>query len=418
MLTLSSLQAYEILASSGLPTLQVEATLSDGTSASASVPYGASAGSHEATTLFDNDERYLGKGMQTAISKVMEIISPQLIDQPVDDQRRLDQVLLELDGTPTKSKLGGNSVLAVSVAVSRAVATSRNQQLFEYWQEQFQLSQPSSLPLPMIVAIEGGKHAHNSTDFQEFCLTATDRSSSVAENIRRTIETYFQVKKILEEQGLSTNVGNEGAFAPSGLASNRQPLDILTQAIDQAGYQPLDQIGVSIDAAASEFFTDNKYQLKLEGQTLSSAELLAYLNGWLNDFPWVSIEDPFHEDDWETWSNFKPIVQAAGVRLIGDDLTVTDQSRLQKAIDLDAITGILIKLNQIGTVTETIDTCKLASQHNLHIVPSHRGGGETNDTAMIDLAVAVGANYVKVGPTRGERVSKYNRLMEIEHLLG
>lgn len=406
--------AHEIIASGGFPSIEVIVNLEDGSVGSASVPYGASAGSYEASVLLDDDKtRYNGNGMLRAVKIITETISPQIIAQEFGTQKDFDRFLIELDGTPQKTNLGGNTILALSLAFARAVANSQHQELYQYLRSSFEISGNISLPQPMMVTIEGGKHAENSTNMQEYCLTAT-RQSSLMENIRMILETYHATKSVLKRRGLSTNIGNEGAFAPEGITSNELPMEILTEAIELSGYKAKAEIGISIDPAASEYFQDGKYNLSIENKNLSSEEMIAYYRPWLEKYPLVTIEDPLHEDDWGAWPKMRELCDEFAIPLIGDDLTVTNIKKLQQAIEAQAITGILIKLNQIGTVTETIETCLLAKQHQMLVVPSHRGGGETNDTAMIDLAVAVGAEFVKVGPTRGERVAKHNRLLEIE----
>lgn len=415
---LARLTAYEILASGGYPTLEVEATLDTGATGRASVPYGASAGSHEATVLVDGDAgRWQGQGMTRAAQHVVGEIAQTLVGQEVDSPRVVDETLIRMDGTPNKARLGGNAILAVSLATARAVASAKNQELFEHIIDAYGLSPDlSKLPHPMMVSVEGGKHADNSTDMQEFCFLGV-KPISVAESVRQTLESYHSLKKVLKSEGLSTNVGNEGAFAPAGIADNIAPLRYMEKAIADAGYTIGQDIAIAIDPAASEYFSEGKYHLTLENKELTSEEMINYYESWMAEHHVVSIEDPLHEDDWDNWVKMRELTDRHNAFLIGDDLTVTNQQRLQKAIDMRAISGILIKLNQIGTLTETIDTCQLARRNNLGTVTSHRGGGETNDAAMIDVAVAVGSAYVKVGPTRGERVSKYNRLMEIERLL-
>ena len=269
----------------------------------------------------------------------------------------------------------------------------------------------------MVVAIEGGKHADETTDLQEYCFSAVRKSATVVENVRMIMETYHQLGKVLKENKLSTNVGNEGAFAPNGIPSNEAPFAYMIEAIKRSGYQAGKDIGFSIDAAASEFYKDGKYDLKVEKRQLMAAELIAYYETWLSKYPIVTIEDMLAEDDWDNWTKLKIVADKYKVPLIGDDLTVTNVKRLQRAIDSNAISAILIKLNQIGTLTETVDCCMLANRHGLMTTTSHRGGGETNDATMVDVAVAVGSAFIKVGPTRGERVAKYNRLMEIERIL-
>lgn len=415
---ITQVRAHEILASGGLPSIEAEVELENGIVGSASVPYGASAGSHEATVLIDNDaSRYGGNGMLQAIKNVQEKIGPVVIGRDAFDQRGLDQAMIELDGTDNKANLGGNAILAVSLATARAAAKSQNKELFEHIADSFG-TQPdyAQLPQPMVVVIEGGKHADDTTDLQEFCMSALGNGSPT-ENIRKVLESYHKLKGVLKAQKLSTNVGNEGAFAPNGIPSNEAPFAYILEAIKNAGYEPGKDIGVSIDAAASEFYKDGMYHLAVENRSLSAQELIAYYQSWLEKYPLATIEDPLHEDDWDNWVAMKQVTDQFKVPLIGDDLTVTNLKRLQKAIDLNAISAILIKLNQIGTVTETVDTCMLAKKHGMMSTTSHRGGGETNDAAMVDLAVAVNSAYIKVGPTRGERVSKYNRLMEIERIL-
>lgn len=415
---IAQIVAQEILASGGYPTIEVIATLEDGSEGRASVPYGASAGSHEATVLLDGDkERWSGKGMLQAISNIEKVIAPKVLGLDVYDQRILDEEMIALDGTSNKANLGGNAILAVSIAVANAAAKSKKIELFQHIIETFNTNvNLNTLPQPMVVAIEGGKHADETTDLQEFCFSAIRQNSTVAENVRMIMETYHQLAKVLKENKLSTNVGNEGAFAPNGIPNNEAPFAYMLQAIKQAGYVSGKDIGFSIDAAASEFFEDGKYNLKVEKRILSADELISYYESWMQKYPIVTMEDMLHEDDWKNWAKLKQITDKFNVSLIGDDLTVTNVERLQRAIDENAISAILIKLNQIGTLTETVDCCMLANKNNLMTTTSHRGGGETNDATMVDVAVAVGSAFIKVGPTRGERVAKYNRLMEIERI--
>lgn len=413
---LTALFAYEVLASGGYPTIEVRATLEDGSVGRASVPYGASAGSQEAVMLTDKDPaRYGGKGVMTACENVNGRIQTALAGVDAFDQALIDQTLIDLDGTPNKSALGGNALLAVSLAVAKAAALSQNLELYQYVASAFQLSpQGMRVPAPMMVVIEGGKHADDTTDLQEYCMTAQDVTRLQRENIRIVLESYHALKSVLQEQGLSTNVGNEGAFAPNGISSNEAPFEYMLQAIDRAGYTAGTDIGFSIDAAASEFYRDGQYHLSLDKLQLSSTEMIEYYRPWLQKYPIITMEDMLDEMDWDAWPKLRQLCDEYGVPLLGDDLTVTSEVLLAKAIEHKAISAILIKLNQIGTLTETIRTTSLAHQHGLVVVPSHRGGGETTDTAMVDVAVAVGAQYLKVGPTRGERVVKYNRIMEIE----
>jgi len=412
---ISAIHAYEIIASGGYPSLEVAVTLDDGSMGVASVPYGASAGSHEASVLVDGDStRYNGKGMLNAIRNVHEEIAPHLLGLDATNQKLIDRTMIDLDGTPQKTKLGGNAILAVSLATARAAAQHLKKPLYLHIRDYYQTGADFAvLPQPMAVVIEGGKHADHSTDLQEYCFSVLKQGSRM-ESLRILLECYHALEKILQQNNLSTNVGNEGAFAPSGLTSNEAPFAYMLQAIEHAGYVPGRDVGFSIDAAASEFYSDGVYHLKIENRALSSTEVIDYMQTWLEKYPIVTLEDPLHEDDWSAWTSCKQLCDQKKVLLVGDDLTVTNKERLQKAIDTQAISSILIKLNQIGSLSETVETCLLAKAHGMSVIPSHRGGGETNDTAMIDLAVAVGAVFIKVGPTRGERVAKYNRLLEIE----
>lgn len=422
MSKINQIKAREILASGGAPTLEVTVVLESGVTGEASISYGASAGSKEAFVMLDGDKaRYNGKGMLQAIKNIIEIIAPAVIGQ--EGQQNIDQIMIELDGTENKSKLGGNAILAVSMAYARAEANDRKIELYEYLRETYELENPSAgsgfkLPKPMMVMIEGGKHAADSTDLQEYLVAAVGNRSA-AENVRMEMEIYEELKKILKREGKSTNVGNEGAFAPNGIESNEKPMEYLVEAISAAGYVPGKDAGISIDAAASEFSeTDaelriTNYELKIENKKLNSEELIEYFASWIPKYPFVSWEDMLSEYDWENWPK---LTERIGGKFpnIADDLTVTNTKIWQEAIDKKAATAILIKLNQAGTVTETVDCCKLAIANKMWTVPSHRGGGESNDTFMVDLAVAVGSEYLKCGPTRGERVCKYNRLMRIE----
>ena len=414
-----AIQAQEILASGGYPTIEVTAILEDGTKGVASVPYGASAGSHEATVMMDEDKnRWGGKGMLKAIANIDEKLTPALIGFDAYDQRGLDEKMIAMDGTPNKAKFGGNAILAVSVAVANAAANSKKVELFQHIVDTFQTGVDlNKLPQPMVVAIEGGKHADETTDLQEFCFSSVRKNSTVAENVRMIMETYHQLGKVLKANNLSTNVGNEGAFAPNGIATNEAPFAYMLEAVKNAGYVPGQDVGFSIDAAASEFYADGKYNLKVEKRSLNADELIAYFATWMEKYPIATMEDMLQEDDWANWPKLKVITDKHNIPLIGDDLTVTSVERLQRAIDEKAISDILIKLNQIGTLTETVDCCMLANKNGLMTTTSHRGGGETNDATMVDVAVAVGSAYIKVGPTRGERVAKYNRLMAIERIL-
>ena len=419
MSKIQNIFAREILASGGAPSLEVTVTLESGEIGEASVSYGASAGSKEATVLVDGDKsRYNGKGMLNAIANINGKIKEILVGMEGADQRAIDNKMIETDGTVNKAVLGGNAMLGVSLAVCRAQASEENMPLYKYLRKIYSIGDIGwKLPKPMIVMIEGGKHADETTDLQEFMVGAIG-DKTAAESVRMEMEIYSALKNILKAEKLSTNVGNEGAFAPNGILSNEKPLEYLTQAIINAGYTPGVDAGVCIDAAASEFYSQEtgKYTLKLEGKELTSEELIAYYKPWIEKYKIATMEDMLSEYDWDNWPK---MVEAIGGKfpLIADDITVTNTALWQKAIDMKAATAILIKLNQAGTLTETVDCCLLALKYNLMTVPSHRGGGETNDTFMVDLAVAVNSAFIKVGPTRGERVCKYNRLMRIEEEL-
>ena len=419
MSKIQNIFAREILASGGAPSLEVTVTLESGAIGEASVSYGASAGSKEATVLLDgNKTRYNGKGMLNAIANINGKIKEILTGMEAADQRAIDNKMIEVDGTINKAVLGGNAMLGVSLAVCRAQASEEKMPLYKYLRKTYGIGDIGwKLPKPMIVMIEGGKHADETTDLQEFMVGAMG-DKTAAENVRMEMEIYNALKNILKIEKLSTNVGNEGAFAPNGITSNEKPLEYLTQAIINAGYTPGVDAGVCIDAAASEFYSQEtgKYTLKLEGKELTSEELIAYYKPWIEKYKIATMEDMLSEYDWDNWPKMVEAINGK-FPLIADDLTVTNTALWQKAIDMKAATAILIKLNQAGTLTETVDCCMLALKYNLMTVPSHRGGGETNDTFMVDLAVAVNSAYIKVGPTRGERVCKYNRLMRIEEEL-
>lgn len=418
---ITKLHAREILGSNGLPTLEVSITLNNQYSADASVSYGLSAGSREATVIVDKDpSRFAGNGMLTAVRNVNEIIAKEIVGKDFANVRELDDKLLEMDGSPNKSKLGGNTLLGVSMAYTRAMANSKGIELHKYLSEYTEsfLENSQDIPSPNMVIIEGGKHADNSTDFQEYALAWLNREIPIADRIRKCEEVYLEVKKILKRNKLNVNVGTEGAFAPAGIASNELPLQIITEAISNANLTPGVDCGIYIDVAASELVDESNhnsdgeyiYNLTLENKKLSSDELIAYYQDMASKYPIVMIEDPLHESDYNGWND---IQSKFDIPIVTDDFTVTNKSLLDMAIQNNSGKAILIKLNQIGTVSETIDTCLLAKEHGWQTIISHRGGGESNDTFMADLAVAVGSSHIKCGPTRGERVAKYNRLMRI-----
>jgi len=370
---IKKIEAREILSSGSTPSLEVKVTLSSTRVGIASVPYGASAGAHEACVLLDNDpKRFMGKGMLKAVANINEKIAPKLVGMEPYDQKEIDGIMIELDGTENKSNLGGNAILGVSLAVARAAANEKMIPLYQYIREAFGLDIDDwKLPNPMMVVIEGGKHADDSTDLQEYIIS-TYGGINVKENVRMGVEIYQKLKKVLQEKGYNTNVGNEGAFAPAGIDNNELPIKMIVEAIEKSGYKPIGDVGISLDAAASEFFEDGKYHLKIENKNLTSKELIDYYFPWLEKYPIITIEDMLHEDDWENWSILTE--KAGDVLNIGDDLTVTNPKRLQKAIDTKAINSILIKLNQIGSLTECVDCCILARKHGFMTVVSHRGG--------------------------------------------
>ncbi|MFA6254501.1 MAG: phosphopyruvate hydratase [Patescibacteria group bacterium] len=411
---IKSIKAREILSSGTTPSLEVKVILSDGAIGVASVPFGASAGIHEALVLLDGDKkRYGGTGMLKAVANINQKIAPKLIGKNPFQQKLIDKIMIDLDGTENKSKLGGNAILGVSLAVARAAATSKKLPLYRYLRQAFRLPYRNyKLPKPMMVVIEGGKHAANSTDLQEYMITPVG-GKNIKECIRFGAEVYLALKKVLKEKKLNANVGNEGAYAPPGLKNNEEPWQLILAAIKKAGYRAGKDVMLSADPAISELFENGKYHLAKTHQNLTSRQMIDYFAKWVKKYPLLTLEDPLAEDDWQWW----PVITkelGKKVRIIGDDLTVTNPERLKKAIKLKAINAILIKLNQIGSLSETIQTIELAHKNKFWSIISHRGGGETNDTFMIDLAVATNSEFVKVGISRGERVEKYNRLMEIE----
>jgi enolase len=411
MSTIAAIKANEILSSSGTPTIEAEITLDSGFSAAASVAFGASVGNYEALTLFDCDpKRYAGLGMLQAVDNINRLIAPQLIGAAIADQAVIDQKLISLDGTDRKLRLGGNALLAVSLAVARAAALDQNIPLYRYLRQTYGFTGPITFPKPMAVMIEGGRHAANSTDFQEYLITVL-QDKPVSDNLRLVEEIYQQLERVLSQANLSTNVGREGAFAPAGINANQSPFDYLLTAIKAAAYSPGTDVALSLDAAASEFFQNGQYHLRLENKSFTASQLIDYYLSWLNQYPIVSFEDMLSQDDWSNWITLTE--KLASVRNIADDLTATNLHRLEKAIELKAANGLIVKLNQAGTLTETIACCKLAQKSGFWLIPSHRGGGETNDDFLVDLAIAVNAPFIKVGPTRGERVAKYNRLLKI-----
>ncbi len=407
------IRAQEVLDSRGNPTVEVAVVLDDGTTASAIVPSGASTGEKEAVELRDGDpKRYGGKGVLQAVANVNGKLAPAIIGMEVTEQRRIDQRMLELDGTPNKSKLGANAILAVSLAVARAAAHSLRLPLHRYLGG----SNASLLPVPCMNVINGGRHADNTVDFQEFMI-APYNAPSFAESIRMGVETFHALRGVLRKKGYSTGVGDEGGFAPN-LKSNEEAVEVILEAIVQAGYRPGDDIALCLDPAASEMWQDGQYVFfKSEQTKKTSDEMVVLWSSWCKQYPIVSLEDGMGEHDWEGW---KLLTDRLGsrVELVGDDLFCTNPNILREGIDKGIANAILIKLNQIGTLTETLDTIELAKQHHYKCFISHRSG-ETEDTTIADLTVAVSAGQLKTGSgCRSERVAKFNQLLRIEQQLG
>ncbi len=414
---IKSITAQEILDSRGNPTIEATMILDDDTAARAAVPSGASTGSHEALELRDGDKnRYMGKGVTKAVNNVNTEIAEKLKGMNPADQEKIDEVMLELDGTENKDRLGANAMLSVSMAASKAAALSSRKPLYEHIAELFGNTTDSfELPIPMMNVLNGGKHALGSTDMQEYMLMPIG-ATSVAEAVRWGAETFHTLGKILKGKGFQTTVGDEGGYAPS-LKRNEEPLELIIEAIEKAGYEPGKEIAIAQDPAASEFFVDGKYDLQTEGKKLNSSEMVELYAKWVEKYPIVSIEDGLSEDD---WAGFSEMTARLGkkIQIVGDDLFVTNMKRLQKGIDEKAANSILIKLNQIGTVTETIRSIQLAKKNGMTAVVSHRSG-ETEDTFIADFVVGAGTGQIKTGSLcRSERVAKYNQLMRIEKELG
>jgi len=410
--TIKSIEAREILDSRGNPTVEVEVKLAGGSGGRASVPSGASTGAYEAVELRDGDKsRYNGKGVLKTVTNVNDIIAPTLIGASIFDQEVIDNSLIELDGSDNKSKLGANAILGVSLAAAHAAAAYLDVSLYHYLGD----DDNYTLPVPMLNILNGGKHAADSTDLQEFMVLPAG-AESFSQALQMGTEVYHALKAVLKSKELNTNVGDEGGFAPS-LSSNNQAVELILQAIGKAGYKAGKDCFIALDPAASEFYKDGKYRLAREGRELTSAEMVEYYADWVSKYPILSIEDGMAEDDWEGW---RLLTQKLGdkVQLVGDDLYVTNVNRLAKGIKLKSSNSILIKLNQIGTLTETISAIKMAQQANWTAVVSHRSG-ETEDTTIADLAVGLNTGQIKTGaPCRSERTAKYNRLLKIEQELG
>ncbi|MEI6135908.1 MAG: phosphopyruvate hydratase [Chloroflexota bacterium] len=405
-------RARELLDSRGNPTIEVDVELFDGTVGRALVPSGASTGAYEAVELRDGDlSRFGGKGVLNAVENVETILGPALLGMSAFDQAAIDQRMVEEDGTPNKARLGANANLGVSLAVEKAAAIATDQPLYRYLGG----VDARVLPVPMCNVLNGGAHAANSTDFQEFMVVPVG-APTFREGLRWVVETYQALKKTLAERGLNTNTGDEGGFAPT-LATNREAMDLLMRAIEATGRHPGDDIAIALDPATSELYSNGVYHLKREGRDVSSEELAALWTEWARDYPVLSIEDGMDEDDWAGW---QLLTQSIGdrVQLVGDDLFVTNIERLGRGIDQRAANAILIKLNQIGTLTETLAAIRLAHTNGYRAIISHRSG-ETEDTTIAHLVVATGAGQIKTGaPARTDRTAKYNELLRIEEALG
>jgi enolase 1/2/3 len=411
MFEIEQVHAREILDSRGNPTVEVEIALSGGGYGRAMVPSGASTGSHEALELRDKDERYGGKGVLKAVENVRSVIGPQIIGLDASDQAELDQFLLETDGTENKEELGANAILGVSLAAAKAAADGFDMPLYRY------LGGISAglLPTPMMNVVNGGEHADNNLDIQEFMIVPL-MFDSFSEALRAGAETFHALSKVLKGRKLNTSVGDEGGFAPN-LGSNGEALEVICEAIEKAGYRPGEDIFLALDAAASEFYRDGAYHLGADGRVLSSAEMIEFYRELLDAYPIISVEDGLAEDDWAGWTSMNEAL-GSRVQLVGDDLLVTNPKRLADGIDKNAANSILIKLNQIGSLTETLQTIAMAHRAGWSSVVSHRSG-ETEDVTIADLAVATSAGQIKTGSLcRSERIAKYNRLLYIEEELG
>jgi enolase len=410
---IADIHARQILDSRGNPTVEVDVLTENGHLGRAAVPSGASTGIHEAVELRDGDKKtYLGKGVLKAVANVNDIIAEQLLGWAVNDQAGIDQKLLEIDGTDNKSKLGANATLAVSMAVAKAAALESNLPLYRYLGG----VNATVLPIPLMNILNGGVHADNKIDFQEYMIVPVG-AKSFSEGLRWGVEIFHELKNVLKKKGFSTNVGDEGGFAPD-IQSNEEAIETVLQAIESAGYKVGEQIGIALDAASSEMFKDGKYKFyKSSGKSITSDEMVAYWTEWVNKYPIVSIEDGMAEEDWDGW---KKLTDAVGhkVQLVGDDLFVTNTKILQRGIDTGTANSILVKVNQIGTITETINAVQLAQKSGYTTIMSHRSG-ETEDTTIADLAVALNCGQIKTGSaSRTDRMAKYNQLIRIEEALG
>ncbi|WP_026135742.1 phosphopyruvate hydratase [Nafulsella turpanensis] len=415
MSMIESVHARQILDSRGNPTVEVDVTTSNGILGRAAVPSGASTGAHEAVELRDEDKnRFMGKGVSKAVKNVNETIAEELVGSSVFEQNLIDQTMLQLDGTENKSKLGANAILGVSLAVAKAAAAEAGQSLYRYVGG----VNANTLPVPMMNILNGGSHADNSIDFQEFMIMPVG-ADTFSESLRMGTEVFHHLKKVLKDAGLSTNVGDEGGFAPN-IKSNEEAIEVVLKAIEKAGYKPGEDIFIALDAASTEFYDADKglYRFsKSSGKELSSEEMAEYWANWANKYPILSIEDGMAEDDWKGWKKHTELI-GNKVQLVGDDLFVTNVTRLQRGIDEGIGNSILVKVNQIGSLTETINAVNLAHRNSFKSVMSHRSG-ETEDTTIADLAVALNTGQIKTGSaSRSDRMAKYNQLLRIEEELG
>ena len=409
MSVIKEVKAREILDSRGNPTVEVEVKLDNGSIGRAAVPSGASTGAFEAVELRDGGKRYLGKGVETAVNNINQKIAPAVIGLSAEDQRALDEKMISLDGTKNKSSLGANAILGVSLAAARAASLSKGQSLFKYLGK----SDAKVLPVPMMNILNGGAHADTNVDIQEF-MVAPIGAKTFKESLRWGAEIYHSLKSVLKKQGLATSIGDEGGFAPN-LASNRAALDLILEAVEIAGFKSGSEIALAMDVAATEFCENGEY--KFEGKKLTSDQMITYYSELVASYPLVSIEDPLDEDDWSGWAEMTKQL-GDKIQIVGDDLFVTNPERLQRGIDSKTANALLVKVNQIGSLTETIDAVTLAHKNGYRSMMSHRSG-ETEDTTIADLAVALGCGQIKTGaPARSERVAKYNQLLRIEEELG
>ncbi len=407
--------ARQLLDSRGNPTVEVDIVTEEGFFGRAAIPSGASTGAHEAVELRDKDpKKYMGKGVLKAVKHVNTILAKELVGISVFEQNLIDQIMIELDGTPTKSKIGANAILGVSLAVAKAAAEASNQPLYRY----IGGVQAHTLPVPMMNILNGGSHADNSIDFQEFMIMPV-KAPSFSDALRMGTEVFHHLKSVLKKKGLSTNVGDEGGFAPN-IASNQEAIEIVLKAIETAGYKPGEDIFIALDAASTEFYDSKtgKYHFKKStGEKLSSLEMADFWKNWVKKYPIISIEDGMAEDDWKGWKQLTDLI-GSKVQLVGDDLFVTNVKRLEKGINQSIANAILVKVNQIGTLTETIDAVQLAQRNSYKTIMSHRSG-ETEDCTIADLAVALNTGQIKTGSaSRSDRMAKYNQLLRIEEELG